>query len=131
MKKVVTFVVVAIFFTICGYLIGSSQYTNSSANTTEKHEIVADYKDAYKKGWIAWFSDYGLHGEGAQYMNYYIYGRNYDDVFTNPKDAFFAGYRDGFYFVNKHEIEESYHDQYMKDLYEERMEKAYEMFYLD
>ena len=87
-KSVIVLVVaVALIFGIGGYLIGN----------IDKQEATEEYKDAYKKGWSHWFSGYGMNGEGMQYIDYYENGRSYDAVFTNTKDAFFAGYKDGFF----------------------------------
>lgn len=121
MKRIVAFVLVALLSGFCGYYIGSSQNTHIPANTLEKQEVFEDFKAAYRKGWFAWCSGGdGSDGVNAQYINHWIFGRNFGEVFTNPKDAFFAGYRDGFYFVNECELDDS--------CYAEEMEKAYDVW---
>lgn len=121
MKKVVAFLLILLVFGFFGYYIGASQNTHIPVTTPEKQEIVEDFKDVYRKGWFAWCSNGdGSDSENAQYIYHWIFGRNFGEVFTNSKDAFFAGYRDGFYFVNKHELDNS--------CYAEEIEKAYEVW---
>lgn len=104
-------VVVALVFGIGGYAIGSNTGNQKSSE---------EYKEAYIKGWSHWFSGYGMNGEGMAYIDYYENGRNYNGVFSNVKDAFYAGYKDGFYFVNHSEPDE---------LYNEGIEKAYTEYF--
>lgn len=98
MKKksvILLIIVVAVLFGCGGFLLGT--------NNTKEH------KTAYQKGWTHWFSGYGMKGEGVQYIEYYEYGRNYDSKFESTYEAFVAGYKDGFYFVN-HSEPDSYYD---------------------
>lgn len=117
MKKIYYFFIVllvAMVFGVGGYIIGSK------TNAKNTNDIERDYKEAYLKGWAYWFSRYGMNGEGTQYVNLYSYGRKYNSVFENEHDAFVAGYKDGFYYVNHretnaNEAEKGYNEYYLND----------------
>lgn len=79
-----------------------------------------NYKKDYEKGWVYWFSDYGMNNEGVQYFEYFDYGRNYESKFEDQKEAFETGFKDAFYFVNQKEIYGSFIDM---------MEEGYQQYY--
>ena len=123
MKKFFSYVLVALVFCICGYLIGSSSNIHFSIaiqNKAPNEIIIANYSDAYSKGWAAWFFGYGMNGEGQKYLNNYIYGRNYNHSFSSEKEAFSAGYKDGFYSINHRDPD---------DYYNNAIDKAYEQYF--
>ena len=109
---VVLLVIVAVIFGAGGYLVGASFGDISIGNSAENSK-------AYQQGWNYWFSGYGTHGEGMEYVEYYEMGRHYDSKFEDTRDAFFAGYKDGFYYVNHHEPEN----------YDEAIQRGYEEYY--
>lgn len=121
MKKYIKYIIL-ILILICtfviGYNIGLSK--NNKKINTNKFEII-NTKDAYVKGWSYWFSRYGMHGEGTQYINLYNLGRNYNNEFSNNYDAFVTGYKDGHYYVNHTESSNSniaeigYNEYYVKN----------------
>ena len=105
---------------ICGSIgFYMGLHYNSAVTNNVVFNYEQDYHDAYERGWTAWFSGYGLSGEGLQYIEYFKYGRRYESTFLSVKDAFFAGYKDGFFFVNNKEY----------SLPEERVETAYQQYY--
>ena len=109
MKKntyLISLIVVAIIFCIIGFLIGKGTNLGSDNNSSNNNEAKQNVEkkeqiEAYKQGWSYWFSGYGMHGEGAQYVNLYTYGRRYNDKYYQEHDAFIAGYNDGFCYVNR------------------------------
>lgn len=109
-KVIVLLVVVAIIFGIGEYFLGSAGIVNKN------------YDEAYQQGWSYWFSTYGSHHEGMDYIDYYDMGRNYDSDFDDNFDAFETGFKDAFYFVNHSEPDESYND---------RIQKGYTLYYGD
>ena len=114
MKK--SFIIGIIVGITIGFFIGL--YINKSSKEKSNIKVLNDsYNEAYKKGWVYWFSGYGSHGEGTQYVNLYTYGRKYNTTFENEHDAFVSGYKDGFYYVNRKETtgdkaEEGYNQYY-------------------
>jgi hypothetical protein len=117
---IVLVILVALVFGTGGYILGITQNSNFMVGDIGEQESIEDYKDAYKKGWSFWFSDYGMNGEGMQYIIYYQYGRKYNTEFTSTLDAFTSGYKDGFYYVNQNEPSE---------LFIKKMEKGYKEYY--
>ena len=85
---------------------------------SDEPSIEEENKRAYQLGWAYWFGAYGYyknHTAGARYLDLYAQGRNYYSYFENTREAFYAGYRDGYYHVNHSEqrgnscfIEEGY-----------------------
>lgn len=119
---IVLVIVVAIAFGTGGYLLGINRNNNFTDRNIVEQESIEVYKDAYKKGWSHWLSNYGMNGEGMQYIDYYQYGRKYNTEFTSTLEAFTAGYKDGFYFVNHSEPSEDYNTG---------IDKAYKEYYPD
>ena len=113
-KTIVVIVAVAVIFGTIGFFVGKGV---GSGNFLSNH--AAENKIAYQRGWSHWFSGYGFNGAGMQYIDYYTEGRKYNATFENVREAFYAGYKDGFYFVN--------HTEYSLD--EERIEDGYLEYY--
>ena len=113
MKKktaVLLIIYTAILFGICGFGLGRKISIDSNAKDEaiiETENSIDHEKEAlhmaYRRGWSHWFSGYGMKGEGIKYIDYYEYGRSYDADFKDEKEAFGAGYCDGFYYVNHSE----------------------------
>lgn len=120
-RNLFSLVLVVLISAGVGYFIGINQSENY-ANLSSVQKQLSDYKSDYAKGWAAWFTHYGLNGsgKGIPYMNQYIYGRNYDDLFVNSQEAFYSGYKDAFYLVNRREPEGTII---------ESMQSAYIMYY--
>lgn len=82
----------------CGKVASTASTTsNTSSSLSEGNRI------AYIQGWAYWFSGYGLNHQGTDYFDCYEYGRFYHSTYDNTYDAFLAGYKEGFYFVNREE----------------------------
>ena len=117
LKNVIILVVcVAIVFGAGGYIIGKS-----SQSIVYSNQASEENKTAYQKGWSYWFTGYGTKGEGMAYIDYYKDGRNYNNIFADTREAFYAGYKDGFYYVNHNEAESAH--------FSEDMEKGYLEYY--
>ena len=119
MKKFLSYLLVALIAGVSGYFLGSSQIIPLNAVSSSQSANRDELMTAYQKGWVAWFSGYGLHREGMQYMDHYIYGKRYGNSFKNTKEAFTAGYEDGYFIVNNHnpsghegKIDEAYKTYY-------------------
>lgn len=111
-KKILIIIFVAVIFTIIGFCIGKS---------CEIKQKV-DYKQSYAQGWSYFFSDYGNNNQGAQYISYYSYGRDYNKSFKNARESFYAGWKDAFFYVNKNEPGVNRYS---------RIEKGYQEYYGD
>lgn len=98
-RYILSLIIVAIIFFLIGFCVGK----DNNSNLKSKQKIVEkkEYIEAYRQGWSYWFSGYGMHGEGAQYVNLYTYGRRYNDKYYQEHDAFIAGYNDGSCYVNR------------------------------
>ena len=111
-STIIVVFMIALLSGIGGFALGrataKSQLQNTNLSTSISQEKI---DNAYSKGWICWFTGYGMHGESAQYMGQYVYGRKYGASFDSEFDAFTAGYKDGFYHVNHHDPDEGYNDR--------------------
>ncbi len=117
MKKrnvILLLILVALIFGSGGYLIGTVHHNLDS--------LEQEMDMAYQRGWSYWFSSYGMDGEGALYIDYYVYGRHYEDEFEDTYTAFSAGYSDAFYYINNEEVEEY-------DYFVEEMNEGYREYY--
>ncbi len=122
---IISLILVAVVFSAIGILIGKSfpPQTASSGNSIFDNGVFAkdsSYEDAYMKGWVCWFNGYGMNGVNAAYMDQYIYGRQYGNAFSSEREAFEAGYKDGFYHVNNCDP---------GDDWNERIERGYNEFF--
>lgn len=113
-KIAIIIVAVAVVFGVAVFFVGKSVESGGILGNDS-----AENNAAYQKGWEYWFSGYGYDGAGMKYIDYYTEGRNYNAPFENTREAFYAGYRDGFYFVNHKEDTRS----------EELIEKGYLAYY--
>lgn len=112
----VSIIIIAVIFGVAGFLVGrmsliSSIPSNEYSNVQEKNNVElsdSDIINAYSKGWIYWFSGYGTHNEGVQYMEQYRYGRTYGQSFPSLYSAFEAGYKDAFFLVNNKDPDDRY-----------------------
>ena len=104
-----------------GELIGYEKgYDECNKKYSEMLNKRYTNEEAYRLGWSYWFSNYGTRGSGlgVKYLPYYIYGRDYKKNFYTVKDAFIAGFNDGFYYVNHKNPGVEYDERIVKGLNE-------------
>jgi len=98
---------------IVGYEKG---YEEANKKVVEIQNKNYTNQEAYRLGWSFWFSDYGTRGEGISYMPYYIYGRDYKQTFETKEEAFEAGFKDAFYYVNNEDPDDFYNARIARGL---------------
>ena len=89
-----TFIIVAILFLVLGFGLGRISKSDSSK--------LNKYQKAYVRGWVT----YGHLKDGMSLKEQYTLGRSYDEHFKDTEEAFEAGYRDGYFFINKKDYDE-------------------------